>query len=204
MRHGFWIETHFCFPHYVWCYINIWQKDFSPPSSVVTVSFAKLELDLWVLCIVFINHVPTFCPIGSPFSAIHDIWARIGDILWLRLCWPLFPIVGTFECPPGVFSCPMGSARRGTGKGLCLIPSPFPPDNKPQGYILAELSSLTLDVSNSHQVPPRLTLTSILPCLIICKRPFSIPLVFLELGPKLMSLHVAVCRVISIGLEHTS
>ena len=44
-------------------------------------------------------------------------------------------------------------------------------------------------LSRSHQVPPRLTLTSILPCLIICKRPFSIPLVFSELSPKLMSHH---------------
>lgn len=142
---------------------------------------------------MFINQVTAFCPIGSLVSAIHDIWAGTGVARWLRLCWPPFPIVGTFECPPGVFSYPLGFVRRGAGKGLCLILSPlsFTLSSWQQTPRVHSSWAFLPDsrLSRSHQVPPRLTLTSILPCLIICKRPFSIPLFFSELRPKLMSHH---------------
>lgn len=79
-------------------------KGFSYPCHVVAVSFGELGLDLWVLCISFINQVTIFCPKVSPVSACgpwysSQSWNHCGCIcvdlcphfgrLWLAT-WGLF------------------------------------------------------------------------------------------------------------------
>ena len=141
MRHGFWIEINFCFPHYIWCCINIWQKDF--PLHAMLSHWALVNSDLTFEFCAFhllIKWQYSVLKCHQSVPVARDIRARIGITLWLRLCWPLSPILdahlGSFPLPWALSGGEQGRAR---ASHFPLFLSPFLLMTSPKGTFLLNL-----------------------------------------------------------------